>query len=71
MKVLVVIGTRPEAIKMAAVIRTLRERSGFEVVVCLTAQHRELLDQVIRVFDLPVHYDLNLMRQNQTIFDIT
>jgi UDP-N-acetylglucosamine 2-epimerase (non-hydrolysing) len=71
MKVLVVIGTRPEAIKMAPVIQTLRARCGFEVVVCLTAQHRELLDQVIRVFDLPVDFDLNLMRQNQTIFDVT
>lgn len=72
MKVLIVMGTRPEAIKMAPVARALQERpERFEVEVCLTAQHRDLLDQVIRVFDLPVHYDLNLMAPDQTIHDIT
>ena len=72
MKILVVIGTRPEAIKMAPVIQELKRRTGaFEVSVCLTAQHRELLDQVIHVFDLPVDYDLNIMQPNQTIFDVT
>jgi UDP-N-acetylglucosamine 2-epimerase (non-hydrolysing) len=72
MKVLVVMGTRPEAIKMAPVINELRSRDGeFDVSVCLTAQHRELLDQVIDVFSLPVDYDLDLMKANQTIFDVT
>jgi UDP-N-acetylglucosamine 2-epimerase (non-hydrolysing) len=72
MRVLLTIGTRPEAIKMAPVVRALQQHpAGFDVRVCLTGQHRELLDQVIRVFDLPVHHDLNLMRPNQTIHDVT
>ena len=71
MRILTVIGTRPEAIKMAPVINALRSRASFDTSVCLTAQHRELLDQVIAVFDLPVHFDLNLMSPNQTIFDVT
>jgi len=70
-KVLVVMGTRPEAIKMAPVVNAIREREGLEVSVCLTAQHRELLDQVIDVFDIAVDYDLNLMQPDQTIFDVT
>ncbi len=72
MKILIVMGTRPEAIKMAPVALALMECPAvFEVEVCLTAQHRELLDQVIRVFSLPVHYDLDLMAPNQTIYDVT
>jgi len=73
MKVLSVVGTRPEAIKMAPLIRALERHPGglFDARVCLTAQHRELLDQVIDVFDLPVHHDLGLMAPNQTIFDVT
>lgn len=72
MKILVVIGTRPEAIKMAPVVQALRDRpEAFEVTVCLTAQHRELLDQVIEVFRIPVGYDLDLMKRDQTIFDVT
>jgi len=72
MKILVVMGTRPEAIKMAPIVNELRRRpADFEVAVCLTAQHRELLDQVIEVFGLKVDYDLDLMKPNQTIFDIT
>ena len=72
MKVLFVIGTRPEAIKMAPVIRELRAReSFFSVSVCLTAQHRELLDQVVAVFSIPVDYDLDLMKDDQSIFEIT
>lgn len=70
--ILVVVGTRPEAIKMAPVIKELLRRSAkLEVKVCLTAQHRDLLDQVIEAFDLPVHYDLNLMRPNQSLSQIT
>lgn len=73
MNVLVIMGTRPEAIKMAPVIRELRRRDNvFErVALCLTAQHREMLDQVIRVFDLKVDYDLDLMSPGQSIFDVT
>ena len=72
MKVLIVIGTRPEAIKMAPVIRELRCRGDiFEVVVCLTAQHREMLDQVIELFEISVDHDLDLMEENQTIFQVT
>lgn len=71
MKILVVIGTRPEAIKMAPVVGELRRHAArFEVEVCLTAQHRELLDQVLRVFDLRADYDLNVMRPGQSVFDI-
>lgn len=65
-------GTRPEAIKMAPVVKALEKRpEHFEVRVCLTGQHRELLDQVIRLFDLPVHHDLNLMQPGQSIHDVT
>lgn len=72
MKILVVIGTRPEAIKMAPVVcELLRRPARFDVQVCLTAQHRELLDQVIETFSLPVTFDLDLMKPNQSIFDVT
>ena len=70
MRVLVTIGTRPEAIKMAPVIHALSGR-GLDARVCLTGQHRELLDQVIRVFNVPVHHDLNLMKPGQTIHEVT
>ena len=71
MKVLVIIGTRPEAIKMAPVVLELGRRADIDTVVCLTAQHREMLDQVIGLFDLPVHYDLNLMRPGQSVSEVT
>ncbi|MBI2436116.1 MAG: UDP-N-acetylglucosamine 2-epimerase (non-hydrolyzing) [Candidatus Hydrogenedentes bacterium] len=72
MRVLVVIGTRPEAIKMAPVIRELlRREDSIEVRVCLTAQHRELLDQVIRLFTLPVDHDLDVMAPDQSITQVT
>jgi UDP-N-acetylglucosamine 2-epimerase (non-hydrolysing) len=72
MKVLVVVGTRPEAIKMAPVVQALRARSGeFQTAVCLSGQHRELLDQVIRVFNLPVDYDLEVMTPGQSVHAIT
>jgi UDP-N-acetylglucosamine 2-epimerase len=67
LNVLVVIGTRPEAIKMAPVVYALRQHPDLEPRVCLTAQHRDMLDDVIRVFDLPVHHDLDLMRPGQTL----
>jgi UDP-N-acetylglucosamine 2-epimerase len=71
-KVLVVVGTRPEAIKMAPVVRALINRpSHFETRLCLTGQHRDLLDPVIRLFELPVDVDLNVMRPGQSLFETT
>lgn len=66
-KVLVVFGTRPEAIKMAPVVRALREREGFETLVCVTAQHRSMLDQVLSLFGITPDFDLNLMSTSQTL----
>jgi UDP-N-acetylglucosamine 2-epimerase (non-hydrolysing) len=72
MKVLVVLGTRPEAIKLAPIIRILREDpKHFELRVCVTGQHREMLDQVLGFFEIVPEFDLNLMRPNQTLYDIT
>ncbi len=69
---LVVFGTRPEAIKLAPVIRELsRQRRKFKLTVCATAQHRQLLDQVTRLFRIPVHYDLNVMKANQQLDQLT
>lgn len=70
-RVLVVFGTRPEAIKMAPVVHALRRCADFEVSVCVTAQHREMLDQVLQLFDIQPEYDLDLMRSKQTLTDIT
>ena len=68
LKVLVVFGTRPEAIKMAPVVRSLRKRpNDFKTVVVLTAQHRQMLDQVMNLFKITSDYDLNIMHQNQTL----
>ena len=69
MKVLVVFGTRPEAIKMAPVVRALK--SKLEVKVCVTAQHREMLDQVLGLFEIIPDYDLDIMRPGQDLFDVT
>ncbi len=72
MNIWVIMGTRPEAIKMAPVVQALQDVSDeVQVKVCLTAQHRELLDQVIRSFHLPVEYDLNIMTPGQTLVEIT
>jgi UDP-N-acetylglucosamine 2-epimerase (non-hydrolysing) len=70
-KVLVVFGTRPEAIKLAPVLRELDTHPGFETRICVTAQHREMLDQVLDLFRIEPHHDLNLMRENQSLFDVT
>jgi len=67
----IVFGTRPEAIKMAPVVLELRKRGVFRVVTCLTGQHREMLDQVVEAFDLPVDHDLKIMRERQTLGHIT
>lgn len=69
--VLIVFGTRPEAIKMAPVVRALQRRSHLNIKVCVTGQHREMLDQVLRLFDIHPDYDLNLMRAGQDLSDIT
>lgn len=69
-RVLVVFGTRPEAIKLAPLIQQFRASDGiFETKVCITSQHREMLDQVLTFFDISPNYDLNLMSNNQTLFD--
>jgi UDP-N-acetylglucosamine 2-epimerase (non-hydrolysing) len=70
-KVLVIFGTRPEAIKMAPVVAALRARAGIEVKVCVTGQHREMLDQVLRLFALTPDFDLDLMREDQTLTELT
>jgi UDP-N-acetylglucosamine 2-epimerase (non-hydrolysing) len=66
MKILVVMGTRPEAIKLAPVVAALRRRKGLETFVCATAQHRELLDQVLNIFSLKPDFDLDVMRPGQS-----
>ena len=71
MKVMSVFGTRPEAIKMAPLVKKLQEDPYFESVLCVTAQHREMLDQVLELFQLRPDYDLNLMKPNQTLGMIT
>ena len=71
MQVLTVFGTRPEAIKMAPVVRALSEKEGVHSNVCVTAQHREMLDQVLNIFDIVPDFDLNIMRRKQTLFDVT
>jgi UDP-N-acetylglucosamine 2-epimerase (hydrolysing) len=70
-RVLAVLGTRPEAIKMAPLIQLLRGRPGFETCVCVTAQHRQMLDQVLRLFDISPDFDLDLMRQGQSLTSLT
>jgi UDP-N-acetylglucosamine 2-epimerase (non-hydrolysing) len=70
-KVLMVFGTRPEAIKMAPVYECLRKNAGFEVRIAVTAQHREMLDQVLKLFDIKPDYDLNVMKPGQGLTEIT
>lgn len=70
-KLLIVMGTRPEAIKMAPIIKELQKHSEFEVLVGVTAQHRELLDQVLKLFEITPDFDLNLMRAGQSLPDLT
>ena len=71
-KILLVFGTRPEAIKMAPLVKKLQEYpEQFQTIVCVTGQHREMLDQVLRLFDITPEYDLNIMKPNQDLYDIT
>ena len=71
-KILIVFGTRPEAIKMAPLVSEFTKyKKLFNVKVCVTAQHRSMLDQVISIFNIKVNYDLNIMKPNQNLYDIT
>lgn len=70
-KVMCVFGTRPEAIKICPLVNEMKKRDRLEVVVCVTAQHRQMLDQVLNTFGVVPDYDLNIMKDRQTLFDIT
>ena len=70
-KIMLVFGTRPEAIKMCPLVNELKTRPNLETVVCVTGQHRQMLDQVLEAFHVQPDYDLSVMKQNQTLFDIT
>ena len=71
MKILTIFGTRPEAIKMAPLVDALSKDERFDAKVCVTAQHREMLDQVLELFGIVPDYDLNIMKKNQSLYDIT
>lgn len=70
-KVMIVFGTRPEAIKMCPLVKELKERKNLKTVVCVTGQHRQMLDQVLDTFDIVPDYDLSIMKNKQTLFDVT
>lgn len=71
-KIMLVFGTRPEAIKMAPLVKAFEAASEhFETIVCVTAQHREMLDQVLNIFEIEPQYDLNIMQKNQDLYDVT
>ena len=70
-KVMLVFGTRPEAIKMCPLVNELKSRKEIETIVCVTGQHRQMLDQVLEAFDVVPDYDLSIMKDRQTLFDVT
>ena len=70
-KVMFVFGTRPEAIKMCPLVNELKTRNNLQTVVCVTGQHRQMLDQVLKTFGVVPDYDLSIMKEKQTLFDIT
>ena len=71
-KIMLVFGTRPEAIKMAPLVKEFQKYpEQFQTVICVTGQHREMLDQVLQIFDIKPNYDLNIMKQGQDLYDIT
>lgn len=70
-KVMLVFGTRPEAIKMCPLVKELKMRKSIETIVCVTGQHRQMLDQVLETFGIVPDYDLAIMKSNQTLFDVT
>lgn len=71
MKIMTVFGTRPEGIKMAPIVKELEKRKGVESIICITAQHREMLDQVLNLFDIKPDYDLNIFSPGQTLTQVT
>lgn len=71
MKIFIVFGTRPEAIKMAPVVKAFRANPAFETIVCVTGQHREMLDQVLSLFDIAPDIDLDIMKSRQSLTDVT
>ena len=71
-KIMLVFGTRPEAIKMAPLVKEFqKDKKHFDTIVCVTGQHREMLDQVLHIFDIIPDYDLNIMQQGQDLYDVT
>ena len=70
-KVMLVFGTRPEAIKMCPLVNELKTRPQIKTVVCVTGQHRQMLDQVLEAFHVVPDYDLSIMKEEQTLFDVT
>jgi UDP-N-acetylglucosamine 2-epimerase (non-hydrolysing) len=70
-KVMLVFGTRPEAIKMCPLVNELKTRNNVDTLVCVTGQHRQMLDQVLETFNVQPDYDLSIMKEKQTLFDIT
>lgn len=70
-KVMLVFGTRPEAIKMCPLVNELKTRKNIETIVCVTGQHRQMLDQVLEAFDVTADYNLSIMKERQTLFDVT
>ena len=70
-KILLVFGTRPEAIKMCPLVNELKTREGIKTIVCVSGQHRQMLDQVLEAFHVVPDYDLSIMKDRQTLFDIT
>ena len=70
-KIMLVFGTRPEAIKMCPLVNELKTRKGIQTIVCVTGQHRQMLDQVLDTFGVKPDYDLSIMKEKQTLFDIT
>ena len=70
-KIMLVFGTRPEAIKMCPLVNELKMRKSIKTIVCVTGQHREMLDQVLEIFHVIPDYDLSVMKEKQTLFDIT
>ena len=70
-KIMLVFGTRPEAIKMCPLVNELKKRTNVKTVVCVTGQHREMLHQVLEIFHIVPDYDLDIMKASQTLFDVT
>ena len=70
-KVMIVFGTRPEAIKMCPLVNELKSRKNIQTVVCVTGQHRQMLDMVLETFKVEPEYDLSIMKEKQSLFDVT